>query len=145
MTNFDNAINTENEQSASLSVLVIDDECAIREAIGDILDLIDINVISAANGKEGVELFTRCHSKISMVLLDMQMPVMSGEETYRRLRELDASIPIILSSGYGESEARDLWESGSLTTEKVSFLRKPYAVDALLELVQAQMACRFHD
>ena len=122
-------------------VLVIDDELAIREAIEDILDLLDIEVLSAANGKEGVELFANWQSKISMVLLDMRMPVMSGEETYRHIRNLDPSIPVVISSGYGEQEARELWINGALSTRNVSFLRKPYAVDELLELVKTQVSC----
>ncbi|MEZ4658916.1 MAG: response regulator [Caldilineaceae bacterium] len=140
-----NVTHTQTDTPTPASVLVIDDELAIREAIEDILDLIDVSVIAAANGKEGIELFTHWQGKINMILLDMQMPVMSGEETYRHLRDLDASIPIVLSSGYGETEARDLWESGSLSTGNVFFLRKPYTVDALLDLVQKQIPCGSYD
>ena len=121
------------------TVLVIDDDASIREAVQGILALVDIDVISAANGKEGVELFARGQAKIGVVLLDVQMPIMSGEETYKRIRALDANIPIILSSGYGEMENAAPWGSGSVTSDNTVVLRKPYTIDGLLELVEAHL------
>lgn len=116
-------------------ILVVDDEDAIREAVRDILELAEIDTLSAANGQEAIDLFLGHSRRIGAILLDLRMPVMNGVETYHKIRQLDPNIPIILSSGYDETAA-------SLQLEwdpAVSFLRKPYAIDALLTRVQAAL------
>ncbi len=113
-------------------ILVVDDEEAIREAVRDILELVEIQSILASNGREAIELYTQHRDRIKAILLDLRMPVMSGTETYQKLRELDSDIRIILSSGYDE-------KMSSLDIEAdhaLMFLRKPYALDALLACVQ---------
>jgi DNA-binding NtrC family response regulator len=117
-------------------VLVVDDEDAIREAVRDILELVEIGAILAANGREAIELFVQHRSKIKAILLDLRMPVMSGAETYEKLRELDKTITIILSSGYDDKVATLNFDED----EALVFLRKPYALDALLSCVQDALA-----
>jgi DNA-binding NtrC family response regulator len=113
-------------------VLVVDDEDAIREAVRDILELVEVNAILASNGREAIELFNQNRSSIKAILLDLRMPVMSGTETYEKLRELDPAVPIILSSGYDEKVSSLNFEADPA----LMFLRKPYALDALLACVQ---------
>jgi DNA-binding NtrC family response regulator len=116
-------------------VLVVDDEEAIREAVRDILELVEIQSILAANGREAIELFIQHREQIKAILLDLRMPVMSGMDTYEKLRELDPHVKIILSSGYDEKMSTlDL--DGD---EALKFLRKPYALDALLACIQDAM------
>ena len=117
-------------------VLVVDDEDAIREAVRDILELVEIGAILAANGREAIELFIQHRSQIKAILLDLRMPVMSGAETYEKLRELDKTITIILSSGYDDKVATLNFDED----EALVFLRKPYALDALLSCVQDALA-----
>jgi two-component system, cell cycle sensor histidine kinase and response regulator CckA len=113
-------------------ILVVDDEEAIHEAVKDILELVEIESVLASNGQEAIERFTQYRHRIKAMLLDLRMPVMSGTETYQKLRELDADIRIILSSGYDEKmSSLDIEADKSLM-----FLRKPYALDALLACVQ---------
>ena len=113
-------------------VLVVDDEEAIREAVRDILELVEIQSILAANGREAIELFNEHRPRIKAILLDLRMPVMSGSETYEKLRELDTDVRIILSSGYDEKVSTLNFDADSALV----FLRKPYALDALLACVQ---------
>ncbi len=113
-------------------VLVVDDEEAIREAVRDILELVEIPAILAANGQEAIELFKQNQGRIKAILLDLRMPVMSGTETYQKLRELDTNVRIILSSGYDEKVATLNFDADGA----LMFLRKPYALDALLACVQ---------
>jgi DNA-binding NtrC family response regulator len=116
----------------SAVVLVVDDEEAIREAVRDILELVEVHAILASNGREAVEQFIQNRATIKAILLDLRMPVMSGTETYEKLRELDTEVPIILSSGYDEKVSTLDFEADSA----LMFLRKPYALDALLACVQ---------
>lgn len=116
-------------------VLVIDDEAPVREAVVDILELMQIGVLEAGNGHEGVAVYQKHAAEISLVLLDMQMPEMNGPETYLALHQLNPDVRVIISSGYGEAEASRLFAvDGSLT-----FLQKPYDIDRLMHIVVAEL------
>jgi CheY-like chemotaxis protein len=114
------------------TILVIDDEEIVREAVQDILDTIGVQVLEAANGRAGIELYRQNHGRIQAILLDMKMPGLSGAETLRQLREIDAAVPVILSSGYAEEEARRNIDDHEATT----FLPKPYNFETLIEKVK---------
>lgn len=114
------------------NLLVIDDESTVREAVADILEMVDIGVIEAGNGQEGLARFRENRPKINAILLDMQMPVMNGEETFLHLRELDPNAQIIVSSGYSEAETMQHFVGQGL----VSFLQKPYDIDQLISTVE---------
>ena len=114
-------------------ILVVDDEPAIREAVSDILEFAGIETVLAANGQEAIELFQQERQRIGAIMLDMRMPVMSGAETYAKLRALDAAIAIILSSGF--DEAGTTIDSGG-DDNALFFLRKPYSMDSLLAVVR---------
>ncbi|MEZ4729507.1 MAG: response regulator [Caldilineaceae bacterium] len=108
-------------------VLVIDDEAALREVIQEILDLFGIHCLLAPNGREGLQLFVEHQATIKAVLLDMQMPIMSGSETLQELRKLSPTVQIVLMSGYPEASTME-----KLRGEKhLSYLEKPFTVDKL--------------
>jgi signal transduction histidine kinase/ActR/RegA family two-component response regulator len=113
-------------------ILLVDDEAPVREAVVDILQTLGLQVITAANGQEGLALFKQYREEITAVLLDMQMPVMGGKETLQAIRQLDQIVPVILSSGYSEAEL-----SEQLQDEATTFLQKPYNMDRLIEIVTA--------
>jgi CheY-like chemotaxis protein len=113
-------------------VLVVDDEATVREAVVDILETLELRVITAANGQEGLALFKQHQEELTAVLLDMQMPVMSGPETLRHIRQLDRQIPVVLSSGYSKTELSNQLQDGATT-----FLQKPYNMDRLIEVITA--------
>jgi DNA-binding NtrC family response regulator len=113
-------------------VLVVDDERAIREAVRDILEYAGISTLLAANGQEAIDLFLRDRRRIRAILLDMRMPVMSGAETYARLRDHDREVAVILSTGFDDSTA--LIDSDG--DKSLHFLRKPYSMDSLLAMMR---------
>jgi PAS domain S-box-containing protein len=113
-------------------VLVIDDEEAVREAVTDILELHGLDVVTAADGQTGIELFRQRSQEISLVLLDLSMPGLSGQETFRALRGIDPTVPVILSSGYNEHEATRRFVGKGLA----GFLQKPYNLEGLVEKIQ---------
>lgn len=114
------------------TVLVIDDERQVRETIQDILELENIPVLTAASGREGVDVFDAHQNEIGLIILDLSMPGMSGMETFTALRAIDASAKIILSSGFPETEIL-LKMAGTRPTD---FLQKPYRLEAVLHTVE---------
>ncbi len=127
------SVRTPSSATSTSAILVVDDEAPVREGISDILTTEGIKVFLAANGRDGVEKFKRHQSEIDLVLLDMKMPVMNGEETFYALRAIDPGVRIVLSSGYNEPETTNhLLRLGS-----TQFLSKPYNTQVLLNTVQS--------
>jgi len=106
--------------------VVIDDEQAVVDIARHMLTYLGFESICAFSGKAGVELITQRLDEVELVLLDLIMPGMRGEEVLAQLHELDPKLPVILSSGYSESEIHDVFEHGP-----VGFLQKPYSIDGL--------------
>ncbi len=117
-------------------ILIIDDERPVRDAITDILNIEGLQVKTAENGEAGVQVYAQNPSEIKMVILDMSMPGLSGEETLCRLRSINPNVKVILSSGYSKSDISPLIAQKTLT----SFLAKPYKIDTLLTKVMEFMA-----
>jgi CheY-like chemotaxis protein len=103
-------------------VLVIDDDAAVRKTACRILAHFGFTTIEAGDGQEGVEVFARRSAEIALVLVDMTMPRMNGEETFREIRRLRVEVPVILTSGYNELEATSRLTSQGLA----GFLEKPF-------------------
>jgi PAS domain S-box-containing protein len=111
------------------TILVIDDEDTVRQAAKSALESYGYKVVVATNGKEGVRLFQEFAGHIDAVLLDMTMPVMSGEEALARLRSIQSDIPVVLSSGYEKADATRRFTGKGLA----GFIQKPYAAAGLAE------------
>ncbi|MDP9169072.1 MAG: response regulator, partial [Acidobacteriota bacterium] len=108
-------------------VLVIDDEQVVRQTAKSMLERYGYAVYVAENGKEGVDLYRGLGTKVDVILLDMTMPVMSGTETFRELKNMNPGLPVILSSGYNEVEAIQRFTGKGLA----GFIQKPYSAAAL--------------
>jgi DNA-binding NtrC family response regulator len=123
---------------AESAILVIDDDFDIREALTDIFGFLlpEMSVRTAANGHEGVQLFQKDWQSISLIMLDMNMPVMNGEQTYEKLQQIAPDVRVIVSSSLSEAEARLRFKEQALPT----FLRKPYSTDTLLHVVKTALA-----
>jgi PAS domain S-box-containing protein len=115
------------------TILVVDDEDTIRFLLRDLLQAKGYRVLEAANGREALQVYEEHREAIDLVILDMMMPEMGGRETYVRLRERDANIRTILSTGYAEDErARELMAMGVK-----AFVQKPYRVEELAGVVRS--------
>jgi len=112
-------------------ILVIDDEETIREVACMLLSEMGFDVITAADGQEGVDVFSQQQGKFTGVILDMTMPRMGGEACYHALRELDPDIKVILSSGYSAEDATACFQGQGLA----GFIQKPYLIDAFQDMV----------
>jgi CheY-like chemotaxis protein len=120
------------------TILVIDDEDTVRQAATSALESYGYKVVAAANGKEGVRLFQELAGQIDAVLLDMTMPVMSGEEALARLKDIQSDIPVVLSSGYNEADATRRFTGKGLA----GFIQKPYAAAGLAEKIRIALEFR---
>jgi CheY-like chemotaxis protein len=118
---------------AARSVLVVENEPFMREAVEDILDSVGIEVFSAKDGHEGVSTYLDNKDKIELVILDMRLPGMAGPETLQMLRSINPLVKVIIASGYEKKEVeRQL--KGQATNY---ILRKPYDAQSLLNTVQS--------
>jgi PAS domain S-box-containing protein len=117
-------------------VLVIDDEESVREAATDILESVGLTVITAADGQAGLALYRERQADIRLVVLDLSMPGLSGEETLIELQRVNSPVAIILSSGYQQTEVTHRFAS----QRSVGFLQKPYDMTTLIQAVQQYLA-----
>ncbi len=127
----DNSIRQSDLKKGKGLILVIDDEEVIRDVAREILQHCGYEVITAGNGREGIEKYRAGSDSISAVLLDMAMPEMSGKETYLMLREINPGVKVVLASGYRNDSRVD--EALSLGIN--SFLEKPYTMGRLSEVI----------
>jgi CheY-like chemotaxis protein len=114
------------------TILVIDDEDTVRQTAKSALESYGYRVIVARNGKEGVRIFQDLSLQIAAVLLDMTMPVMSGEEALVRLKSIRPNIRVVLSSGYNEADATRRFTGKGLA----GFVQKPYTASGLAETIK---------
>ncbi|NQW99621.1 response regulator [bacterium] len=114
------------------TVLVVDDEAAIREITRETLETYGYRVLLAANGQEAIARYTENSAAIGVVLTDMMMPIMDGPATVKRLLEINPAVRIIVTSGISVSPALILLHERGVT----DFLAKPYNAQSLLECLQ---------
>ena len=113
------------------AVLVIDDEATVRNFAEAALTKMGYRVLLAENGQSGLEMLQGSREKISAVLLDFSMPVMDGEEALERIREFDANLPVIISTGFSvNTELERLTKKGA-----TAFLPKPFTASQLSTLL----------
>ena len=119
----------------SETILVVDDEEIVRLTARSALERYGYIVLQASDGREAVELFQSQPDRIALVLLDLTMPVMSGEETLRQMKSLKRSVKVLLSSGYNEVEAVRHFTGKGLA----GFIQKPYAALSLVKRVRGAL------
>ncbi len=109
------------------TVLVVDDEPTVRVTAARMLESIGFSVLTANDGREAVARFRAEAAGIRAVLLDLTMPHLDGEGTFRELRLLQPDVRVLLMSGFNEQEAI----SGFVGKGLAGFLQKPFRVESL--------------
>jgi len=115
------------------AILVVDDEEVVRNVVKSCLERYGYQAVLAAGGNAAIETFRRDPSRISVVILDMTMPEMSGEETLAELQRISPDVKVILSSGYNEDDAVRHFTGRSLA----GFIQKPYTAQDLAQKVKS--------
>ena len=82
------------------TVLVVDDEELVREVEGTLLQRIGYNILMASNSREACQLFKDNYKQIDLVILDMIMPDENGATTYKRLKQINPDVKVLISTGY---------------------------------------------
>ncbi|MCB1097843.1 MAG: response regulator [Verrucomicrobiae bacterium] len=111
------------------TILIVDDEQIVRTVAENVLKRQGYKVETAQDGKEALEVVARCGKSISLIMLDLTMPRMSGRETFKELRSgRFPHIPVVICSGYLVEVDSFAEEAGSVPEGVV---QKPYQVDVL--------------
>jgi PAS domain S-box-containing protein len=115
------------------TVLLVDDEDAVRDIGMRLLEQAGFAVVGAADGCEAVDYYREHCDDISCVLLDLTMPRMGGEETLQELRKIRDDVRVVLSSGFSEQEVVGRFAEGGI----FGFVQKPYRFEKLVAEVEA--------
>ena len=111
------------------TILLVDDEDMVLEVSARVLEKLHYAVLKAENGRDAVALFARHPDQVDLVILDMNMPGMSGGVVFEELRKLKPDVKVLLTSGGGiEGHAQALLSSGSC-----GFIQKPFTIAAITQ------------
>ncbi|MGC8887792.1 MAG: PAS domain-containing hybrid sensor histidine kinase/response regulator [Verrucomicrobiia bacterium] len=111
------------------TLLIVDDEEGVRNFAKKCLEHFGYKVITAAEGSEAIELFSKHKEEIALVFLDFTMPGMPSEDVFREFRLMKPDVKVVLCSGYSEEQAMARFLGKGLA----GFLQKPYGLVALSE------------
>ncbi|MBI2502955.1 MAG: response regulator [Candidatus Latescibacteria bacterium] len=119
-------------QAAGKAILVIDDQPIARSTLRRQLEYYGFAVLEGATAIEGLRLFYQERARIGLVLLDLGLPDLSGEETFARLRKLDPQVKVALCSEEAATEvkAQEAFQGA------LGVIKKPVRTDRLLAVVR---------
>lgn len=118
------------------SILVVDDEQMMLALVGRILGDAGFQATTAQSGFECLDHFRRRPYEFDLILLDLTMPFMDGEETFNRLREIRPDMPVVMCTGFIQQDRLQRL----MTSGLAGFLRKPLAPDELVGHVRSTLA-----
>ena len=117
-------------------VLFADDEDTVLAVGRNMLEHLGFTVLSAEDGLLAVDLFRRNAKDIVLVILDLTMPHLSGDEVYREIRRIRDDIPVIISSGFSRKDVMPRFAGKHLA----GFLQKPYRIQDLSDVIKGVLA-----
>ncbi len=114
------------------TVLVVDDEEALRLLVADALQMEGAIVLQATDGEDGIEQFNQHRQELGAVVLDLTMPKLSGEEVFRQIKAARPEVPVILCSGYTQEDVAKQFVGVKLD----GFVEKPFTPSQLIEALR---------
>jgi len=118
------------EKLRKLKLLFVEDEQDILDIISDTLTGLEVDFFIASNGAEGLKLFEE-NNDISIIISDINMPVMNGLDMIAKIREKNNDIPCIIMSAHTEQEFKDKADALNVT----EYMIKPFDFIKFLDLV----------
>jgi len=116
-------------------ILVVDDDDAVLEVGAEFLKRAGFHVETALGGRAAIEILDKAQPPIDLVVLDLIMPGLDGEETLHEMRQLDHHQPVVITTGYKEDRGGGRFAAD----EAVSFLHKPYEAEELIARVESAL------
>jgi len=113
-------------------ILVIDDERIFRESTCEVLQRMGYKTLDAESGEDGLHLFEQYKNEIQLIFMDIMMPGMGGIQTSRKMREINASIPIIFLTGYDRTQPLE----PEVYEEHSELINKPFRISVLSQAIQ---------
>ncbi len=115
------------------TILLVDDEMVVLEVVSEMLASLGYHVQTATSGLDALRLYKEKAAGISLVVLDMIMPDMGGEEVFRKLKKLNPDVEVLIASGCDmDSQVLRMFEMGCR-----GFLQKPFHLVGLAEKITA--------
>ncbi len=122
----------EKKVKGSEKIMVVDDEEDIRNVAKEILEYYGYEVLLAKDGKEALEKYKDCKNEIDLVLLDLSLPYLKGEDVMKKLVDIKPNVRVLVASGSPDEErAKMLIKLGAK-----AFIRKPFSFEKLLKLIR---------
>jgi PAS domain S-box-containing protein len=118
------------------AVLVVDDDDTVRTVTRHMLERSGFTVLTARDGTEGVAAFAGARDRIALVLLDLTMPALGGEEVFRAMRSIRPDVRVVLMSGYSSHQLAARYGSEGLA----GFIQKPFRFEELEACLTAASA-----
>ncbi len=116
------------------TILVVDDEAPVRSIAVNMLKYLGYKIIEAGDGQEALDILRTTETPIDAVMMDVYMPKLSGRDTFKQLRELGMTVPVIVCSGF----AVEAVEFTSLIQGRqgtIEVIQKPYSMEALARII----------
>lgn len=113
-------------------ILIVDDEENVRSTVGEVLSNIGYKILEASNGEEALISFKANRNKIDVIVTDLVMPIMSGLNFVREVRQLNENIPIIFTTAYDKEQAL---EDGGIHVDNCMVISKPFSFSELSQLL----------
>jgi CheY-like chemotaxis protein len=117
----------------SRRILVVDDEPMALILLNQILSEAGHSVVTAQSGFEALDHFRKEPSRFALILLDLSMPLMDGEETFNHFRAIDPNVVVLLNTGFIENLRLDRMIANGLA----GFLRRPYRADEVVTQIHS--------
>ena len=117
----------------SRCILVVDDEPMALMLLNQILSEAGHTVVTAQSGFEALDYFRKEPERFALILLDLSMPLMDGEEAFNHFRAIDPNVVVLLNTGFIENRRLDRMIANGLA----GFLRRPYRAEEVVTQIQS--------
>ncbi len=117
--------------TGSGTILVVDDEESVREFVREVLEMVGYDTILAENGSDALQKFQEHKHEIDLILLDLVMPKLSGEEVFKQLEKAGNTIPVVFSSGFSKKDALNAFKDRPVS----GYIAKPYRASKLTRVI----------